>query len=69
MPKISVEKLEKWIGQGTKLLGSPIGQAVLGAIADRLPKVGFTEDQIAGMKARAEDARNREARARQRAGQ
>lgn len=70
MPKkITVEQLEKWLAVGEKLVKSPIATIVLAALAPLLPKAGFTPEQIAGMKARAADASDRERRARKRAGQ
>ena len=69
MKKPTVEQLEKWLAAGEKLMRSPITASVFAALAPFLPKAGFTEEQITGMKARAEDAKAREARARRRAGQ
>lgn len=60
------EQIEKWISAGEKLVKSPIGGLVLNAIAGVLPKAGITPEQLAGMKARAADATQREARARAR---
>ena len=67
MPKITIAKLEKWMAAGEKLMQSPITASVFAAIAPFLPKAGFTPTQIAGMEARAADAKLREARARERA--
>jgi len=68
-PKLTPENIEKWMAAGEKLMKSPITGAVFGAIAPFLPKAGITPEQLAGMKARAADSKQREERARKRAGQ
>lgn len=69
MKKLTPEHVEKWLAQGERLMRSPITTAVFAAIAPFLPKAGLTTAQVEGMKRRALDAEQREARARQRAGQ
>ena len=63
------EHVEKWLAAGEKLLRSPITGVVFAAIAPFLPLAGITSEQLAGMKARATNAEQREAMARKRAGQ
>lgn len=69
MPKVTPEKIEKWMAAGEKLMASSITTAVFAAIAPFLPKAGITPEQLAGMKTRAADSAQREARARKRSGQ